>query len=264
MNRTSFARKGFGVSAFVISVAIGSAACSQEPAVPADTAEATDAAAQTAYPAYVTAAVNDPARPAEAVADDENRKPAEMLVYAGVEPGDKVAEWIPGGGYFTRIFGKAVGSDGKVYALTSERGAGRVQTIADEETYGGVVEVVAGDLTAIAPPEPVDVVWTSRNYHDLPVATRAALNTASYNMLEPGGVYIVLDHSAVAGSGAESSSLHRIDEEVVKQEVVAAGFEFAGESDALRNPGDNRTAPVFDSDVRGDTDQFILKFQKPE
>ena len=55
-------------------------------------------------PAYITAAVNDKGRPAADTMRDANRKPAETVAFSGVKPGDKVADFIAGGGYFTRIF----------------------------------------------------------------------------------------------------------------------------------------------------------------
>jgi predicted methyltransferase len=119
---------------------------------------------------------------------------------------------------------------------------------------------------------PVDFVWTSRNYHDVAdPAQRASLDDAAFKALKPGGYFIVLDHSAVVGTGdfamhqpgGGRANLHRIDENLVKLEVMKAGFELAGESDILRNPADTRLTPVFDASVRGDTDQFLLKFRKP-
>ncbi len=118
-------------------------------------------------------------------------------------------------------------------------------------------------------PEPLDVVWTSQNYHDLKdsffaPADTALVNKAVYDALKPGGLYIVLDHSAENGSGIrDTDTLHRIDEAVVKKEVEAAGFKFVGESNVLRNKDDARTLKVFDKEIRGHTDQFILKFRKP-
>jgi predicted methyltransferase len=58
--------------------------------------------------------------------------------------------------------------------------------------------------------------------------------------------------------------MHRIDEALVKSEVIKAGFVLDGESDALRNPADPHSANVFDPSIRGRTDQFILRFRKPE
>ncbi len=85
-----------------------------------------------------------------------------------------------------------------------------------------------------------------------------------FDDLKPGGIYLILDHSAEAGSGGrDTGTLHRIDPAIVKKEVLAAGFIFVGSSDLLSRPGDNHALKVFDPTVRGKTDQFILKFRKP-
>jgi predicted methyltransferase len=114
---------------------------------------------------------------------------------------------------------------------------------------------------------PVDLVWTSQNYHDLhnfPGLDVGVFNKMVFDDLKPGGIYLVLDHRAEAGSGArDTKTLHRIDPETVKKEVLAAGFVFVGGSDLLNQPGDNHSLKVFDPAVRGKTDQFILKFRKP-
>jgi predicted methyltransferase len=116
--------------------------------------------------------------------------------------------------------------------------------------------------------EPVDVVFTAQNYHDVhnvPNIDLAAFNKSVFDALKPGGVYVVLDHAAAAGSGGrDTSTLHRIDPETVKSEVLAAGFVLAGQSKVLENAQDAHTVPVFDPSIRGKTDQFILKFRKPK
>jgi len=116
---------------------------------------------------------------------------------------------------------------------------------------------------------PVDVFWTSRNYHDLLIAKYGVVDIAAFNRhvfasLKPGGLYIVLDHSAPDGTGSSlTATTHRIDEALVKSQVEAAGFKFEGESGLLRNPADDRKLSVFDKKVQGHTDQFLLKFRKP-
>ena len=83
-------------------------------------------------------------------------------------------------------------------------------------------------------------------------------------MLFRSGLFVVIDHVAVAGSGfTATDTLHRVDPEAVKKEVEAAGFVFDGESDALKNPADPHTLKVFDPSIRGKTDQFIFRFKKP-
>ncbi len=217
----------------------------------------------------------DASRPEADKAADADRKPAEMLAFAGIKAGDKVADLIPGGGYFTRIFSKAVGANGKVYAVVSDdilkvraTAGDPIKAIAADAGYKNVT-VMNGGLAAFKAPEPLDVVWTSRNYHDFhnkmfgPV-DMAAYNKAVFAALKPGGTYIVLDHTAAPGSGFDATeSLHRVDPEAVKKEVLAAGFKFDGESNALKAAGDDHTSKIFDSGVRGHTDQFVLKFKKP-
>jgi len=125
---------------------------------------------------------------------------------------------------------------------------------------------------ALAYPEPLDVIFTAQNYHDMPLTAyglgdRAQMNATAFAALKPGGVYVIIDHSAVDGSPIETNaetSIHRIDQATLRREVEAAGFVFDGESDVLRNTADPRTASVFDPAIRGHTDQFMLRFRKPE
>jgi predicted methyltransferase len=138
--------------------------------------------------------------------------------------------------------------------------------IAADPAYGNVsVLPLAAPITI---PAQVDVIWTAQNYHDLHLSRLAvdvpALNKALFDALKPGGVFLVIDHSALPDTGLDvPDDLHRINADIVKQEVTAAGFVFEGESDVLRNPSDPRTANVFDESIRGHTDQFVYKFRKP-
>jgi predicted methyltransferase len=213
--------------------------------------------------AAITAAVADAGRTEADKAADDLRKPAETIAFAGVKPGDKVAELNPGGGYFTRIFSKLVGPTGKVYTFAAPRPNAPPPTA----PAGTNATPLSAPLAEFATPEPVDVVWTSRNYHDFqnaPGADMVAFNRKVFAALKPGGTYIVLDHAAAADAPDNvTSTLHRAKESVVRQQVEAAGFRFVASGNVLRNPADNKGARVMEQDVRGKTDQFILKFQKP-
>lgn len=172
-----------------------------------------------------------------------------------------------------------MGPKGKVYALANPKSptapadapepAARLAPITSDPHYANVaVSTLSVRVAPIALPQDVDVVWTSQNYHDFHNVKElnvVDLDKAVFSALKPGGIYIVLDHAAEAGSGfRDTSTLHRIDEDAVKQEVESAGFKFVGESGALRNKADAHTEKVFDGAIRGHTDQFILKFQKPK
>lgn len=211
----------------------------------------------------IAAAVADAARPAEDKARDAARKPAEMLAFAQVRPGMKIGELLPGNGYFTRVFAKAVGPKGRVYAWIPgsgpSRGTERFDPVA---TAYGNVKVVRGD--ALAAPEPLDMVWTSQNYHDLFLrgGTADATDAAVYAALKPGGLYLVVDHRGAAGTGiSEVGTLHRIDEAAVIAGVLKAGFELDDEDMSLRRADDDHSQPVFK--LHDATDQMVLRFRKP-
>ncbi len=223
-------------------------------------------------PKAVTAAVDDSARPQGDKDRDAVRKPGETIMFAGVKPGSKVVELFPNAGYYTRILSGVVGPKGHVYAISPPKRGDRdlgaaTQALAADPHYGNVTAISAafGDIKV---PEPADVVWTTLNYHDLhnnPTLDIAAFNKAMFDLLKPGGTYLVVDHAAEAGSGArDTQKLHRIDAAAVKSEVTAAGFKFDKEGDFLKNPDDPHTAPIFDTSIRGKTDQFAMKFTRPK
>ena len=220
----------------------------------------------------IEAAVADPARPAADRARDALRKPAACLEFAGIHRGMTIAELFPGAGYFTRIFSRVVGPRGHVYEFAGKpRKPGEavpVKAIAADPHYYHNITVAIWPVGKLPVPKPVDLVWTSQNYHDLhnvPGLDVADFDRAVYAALKPGGIFLVLDHVAPAGSGfSDTDTLHRIDPEAAKKEIMSAGFEFVGESDVLHNPDDPHTKIVFDPSIRGRTDQFIFKFRKPK
>jgi predicted methyltransferase len=226
--------------------------------------------------AQMKAAVADSGRPAADTARDENRKPAEMLAFAGITPGKVVVDMLPGGGYFTRIFAKAVEPNGRVYAYFGTqyderlKGQGRDpdNQMADLKRVYKNLGVIHGPLAQFVTPEAVDVVWTSQNYHDMHNKAYNMdindVNKAIFKSLKPGGYYIILDHKAAETAGDDvTETLHRAKESTVKKEVEAAGFKLVAQGDALHYPGDDGSKRVFENDIRGKTNQFMLKFQKP-
>lgn len=226
--------------------------------------------AATAAPAAASAVLTDPSRPAADRARDAARKPAEMVDFAGIHAGSKVADMIPGGGYFTRVFSLVVGAGGHVYAFVPASAADMHNAGADARglaaAYPNVTATIVPLQTASFP-EPLDVVWTAQNYHDFHNFGPGVVdlfNKAAFNALKPGGVYVIVDHADKPGSGAsDTNTLHRIEQSTVRAEVEAAGFKFDSQTTVLANPADPHTAAVFDPSIRGHTDQFAMKFKKP-
>ncbi len=224
-------------------------------------------------PAGVAAAVADIARPAAETALDSTRKPADLISFIGLKPGMTIVDVFPGP-YWDRMFSDVVGPKGSVIAFDSVEMAKAENTALPPEgsaSMPGHSNIIAqsAPINAFALARPVDVIWIRQNYHDLydpfmGPADVAAFNRAVFKALKPGGAYVIIDHSAPDGSGlAATNTTHRIDAAVVKKDMAAAGFVFAGESNVLRNPVDARDKPVFDKTIRGHTDQFVYLFRKP-
>jgi predicted methyltransferase len=213
------------------------------------------------------------ARPADDMARDTERKPADMLAFAQVKSGQTVVDYLPGKGYFTRLFSNAVGTDGAVYAVVPQflldkyKDRPRPPSVSLEPGHANVHDAVS-NATSLNVTAKADLVWTSQNYHDVHIAGGAAataqLNKSVFDVLKPGGLYVVLDHQAAAGQDdAAMAKLHRIEKTMVIKEVTAAGFVLDGELTVLSNPADPHTIGVFDPSIRGKTDQFVLRFKKP-
>jgi predicted methyltransferase len=226
--------------------------------------------------ADIAAAVDDSHRPTEQREVDVGRHPQELLAFAGVKPGDRVADFMPGNAYFTRLFSKLVGPSGRVYAYIPTEEVKNCpaaeiagsHAVSQDPVYVNV-KLLTGAVNEFSVPEPLDVLWTAQNYHDLHdkfmgPADLKLVNIAFFNAVKPGGSFIVIDHVAAAGSGlAVTESLHRIDPVTMRQEIEAAGFVFDAQSTVLANPQDDHSRSVFDPAVRGRTDQVVLKFRKP-
>ena len=216
-------------------------------------------------------ALADPARSAQRGAD-ARRHPAELVALADLKPGQRVLDLIPGDGYWTRLFARMVGPKGRVYAVWPQpyasEATGNVAQLKDIARQYGNVTVQVQPGTTLTAPEPLDVVWTSDNYHDyndkfMGKPGSLAFARAAFKVLKPGGLFIVIDHAAATGHGlGDTETMHRIERAQVIREATSVGFKLAGESNALRNPKDPLNIPVFDPKIRFHTSQFALKFRK--
>ncbi len=249
--------------AFAFAFALSLAACAQTADVAAPAAASVDYAA----------ALADTRRPAADSDRDAARLPADVLSFAQIGEGEKVGDYIMGGGYWTRILSNLVGPAGKVYAFQPDQFIGFRPAYATEQdaAVAGRANVVAlrGSVDAPPFPEPLDTIITVQNFHDLyigamPAGSGERAIAALYRALKPGGTLLVVDHSAVAGAGvAAANAVHRMDKQVAIDALKAGGFTLEAESNLYARPDDPRTANVFAPEIRGRTDQFILRLRKP-
>lgn len=225
-------------------------------------------------PSYISNALNSSDRSAEEKARDANRKPGKVMSFFGVKPGDKVAELLTFGGYYTGVLAGIVGDEGMVYghnnAWVMNRQDDDVSPIKkriDEYGLTNVVDLVSEMEDPGLPEGEMDAVFIVLIYHDAMGGFRtdtAAMNKAVYDSLKPGGVYGIIDHHAAPGMGAlDLSKNHRVERHLVVEEIMEAGFELAGETDLLENLEDPLDVSVFAPTLRGNTHRFVLKFRKP-
>jgi predicted methyltransferase len=224
------------------------------------------------------AAVSGPGRPADQVALDASRHPAEVLAFLGLKKGMTAADIMAGEGYYTAIMARVVGAKGKVMAYNpSQFVAGDAKNTAAWAALTAAspnISVAEYPFDGFAAaPDSYDFVLLHLVYHDLywqsekykvPRTDPAAFLRTLYAATKPGGIVGVIDHVALPGdTRATVDKLHRIDPATVRADFLAAGFVLEAESPMLRVPGDDHSKLVFDPSVRGQTDRFVYRFRKP-
>jgi predicted methyltransferase len=225
----------------------------------------------------VSAAAANSARLANDRIVDARRKGDEVLKFLQIRPGMSVLDVYSGGGYYSELLSFIVGARGRVVAHNNTPYLSFAKKDLDQRYTPGrlanVQRLLAENNELRLTPDQFDAALMVDAYHDIYYADEESgwkkidgpkLMAEIFKSLKPGGVLGVVDHVAAAGAPAETGgTLHRIDPELLKKEIIAAGFVFEAQSDILRNAKDDHTKPIFDASIRGNTDQAVLRFRKP-
>ena len=228
--------------------------------------------------AELRAAVAAPGRPADQIALDEVRRPAELLRFMGLRRGDRVLDYFTGTGYYAEIMARAVGPQGLVVGWNGEgfMRNERVRTaLAALRERSPNTYFYGTPMTALSfAPESFDFVMLHLVYHDaywesarfgLPRIDPNSAVQAIWNATRPGGIVAVIDHIADPGGDTRAvvEATHRIDPATVRADFERAGFVLEAQSDMLRNSADDHSRNVFDESIRGRTDRVVYRFRKP-
>jgi predicted methyltransferase len=208
---------------------------------------------------------------------DVRDRPAELMTFAGIAPGMKIADVFGGQGYWTELLARAVGPTGQVRLVNNAAYSRNILAIG--QRFGFVSDrlpntehqtVETGDLKLGR--NTFDVIMIFMSYHDLywvdEKAGWPAINAGGFldqlqAALKPSGHLLIVDHAAVAGTKHVSAQvLHRIDEAFAKQDIESHGFKLEKTWDGYRNPSDDLTKFVYDPAERGKTDRFTHLYRK--
>ena len=205
------------------------------------------------------------------------RKSAEVLAFSGIMPGMTVVEMEAGDGFYTELFSRVAGPDGKVYMQNPPSFKAFLGDSVSKRVDGRLLNVQivesAFDNLSNVPDADADIVTWFLGPHELWYTPKGepegVLGDPDMTfdeiarVLKPGGHLVVLDHMAPAGSPPTTGGeTHRIDKAVIIALAEDHGLTLTDESDLLANPDDDGTVQVFDPTVRRKTDRFLLKFAK--
>lgn len=209
-------------------------------------------------------AIQHPIRLASDLKADESRKPADFLSFTKIKPGDRALDLASGGGYTAQLIALAAQPGGQVWAQIDKPSATLSARMAQhpQPYLQTLVQDFENPIPVNAPP--LDLVTLVLSYHDIAFMplNRHLMNQRVFKALKSGGHYVVIDHAAKNGSALQDiKTLHRIDQALVIQDMLAAGFLLEAESGVWRNPNDPREE-MFSKMTQRD-DRFALRFVKP-
>lgn len=222
------------------------------------------------------AAVAHAGRSAADLKRDAIDHPAQILRLTGIRPGMQVADVLGGDGYYSELLGALVGHKGHVLLINNAAFDHWSDADLAARLAGGRlanVEHRSVDLNEMnLKPRSLDALLLIKVYHDLywsdpegvwPKVDAPAVLDQLARAVKPGGVLLLVDHSAAPGHGnADASSLHRIEESFALRDFESRGFKRVAGSDLLRHPEDPRELVSYKPPMLGKTDKFVMILRK--
>jgi ubiquinone/menaquinone biosynthesis C-methylase UbiE len=167
----------------------------------------------------------------EGFSRDHWQQPEQVIAALGIRPGDRVADLGSGSGYFTIHLARAVGTDGRVYAVDVDEAMNEYlrQRIAEAEVAN--VDVILGRFEdPLLPDGRIDLVLVVDTYHHL--EDRPAYFRNLQRDLAPGGRVAVIDYDA-RKSWFMRIVGHTTSRDELQREMAEAGYEVVAEFDFI-------------------------------
>ncbi|MCA9034614.1 MAG: class I SAM-dependent methyltransferase [Planctomycetaceae bacterium] len=147
----------------------------------------------------------------------------------GLKKGSAIADVGSGTGLYLGLFSREVGESGRVYAVDiSPRLIEHIQRRVKADELNNVRVIQSEEKSARLLPESVDFVFVCDTYHHFEYYPEMLQSIRAG--LKPGGQLVLVDFNRIPGVSRDWLLTHvRAGKGTVKDEVVAAGFEFVEE-----------------------------------
>jgi ubiquinone/menaquinone biosynthesis C-methylase UbiE len=157
----------------------------------------------------------------------EWQKPEKVVDYLALKNGHTVADIGAGSGYFTVIFSKRVGEDGKVYAVDIEKGMiDYIEKRAKNEEIHNIKGIISESNNPLLSKSSVDLIFICDTYHH--IEKRDNYLNILKEVLKKDGRLTIIDFHAVKTPVGPPMEI-RISREKMLKEVLAAGFKLEAE-----------------------------------
>ena len=249
------------------------------------------ASAAPSIPADLAKVLSDPRRDNDRIRD-QFRHPAEFIRFCGIRPGMTVADYMPAGGFYTRILVPYLGKGGRYVGLTPDPASAGLdkykaffaalpgpsrKELADWKLPGAAAEITPMQEVPEARNASFDRIMLIREMHVL-LGARALQGelTKLRRMLNPDGELCVVQHRARAwadGDYTDGSKGYMRQSDVIGL-IEAYGYQLVETSEINANPRDTADnpegvwgiPPIMAGDMAsravGDSDRMTLRFRK--
>lgn len=150
-------------------------------------------------------------------------RPEETIKCLEIKEGDSIADIGSGGGYYSFLFCRKVGKQGKVYAVdVNQTNLQFVEEQAQSQGIKNLIPVLASDKEMALPQKNIDLVFLRNVFHHLPAPLEYLKNLKPF--LKPDGKIAIIEHRKTKGFTFVALFKHYTPEETIMNTLQQAGY----------------------------------------